>query len=134
VPDKSPDHDVAVVKSSVSSVSRLVGIFVILSQWLMTVLSTTVVKKPGSLVKSFRVTAVKFISESPIASAAISTASIVSAAISTLATVSSTISLDSMSVPSVEATTWLASIVIPVPWVYKVSLSSRQVQVFVPVS
>jgi len=106
---------VLVVKSSVSSVSRLAGLSVIFSQWLMTELSTTIDKKPGSFVKSFRVTAVKFSSESPIASASISIAAIVSAAMSALAIVSSTISLDSMSVPSVEATTWLASIVIPVP-------------------
>jgi len=105
VPDKSPDHDVAVVKSSVSSISRLVGVLVILSQWLTTELSTTVVKKPGSFVKSLKVTAVKFSSESPTASALMSTASIVL----------STISVVSISVPRVALTTLLTSIVIPVP-------------------
>jgi len=78
---------------------------VILSQWLTTVLATTVVKKPGSFVKSLKVTAVKFSSESPTASALMSTASIVL----------STISLDSMSVPRVALTMLLASMVIPVP-------------------
>jgi len=121
VPPKSPDQEVAVVKSSVSSVSKLVGVFVILSQWLITVLSTTVVRKPGSFVKSLRVTAVKFISESPTASALMSTAFIVL----------STISLDSISVPRVALTMLLASIVIPVPAVYAVPLSKLHDQVLV---
>jgi len=77
---------------------------VILSQWLTTELSTTVVRKPGSFVKSLKVTDVKFISESPTASALISTASIVL----------STISLDSMSVPRVELIV-VPEIVMPVP-------------------
>jgi len=115
VPPKSPDHEVAVVKSSVSSVSRLVGVLVIFSQSCLCSSSPTEVRKPGSFVKSFRVTAVKFSSESPIASASISTASIVSAAMSALAIVSSVISLVSIAVPSVEAITLLASIVMPVP-------------------
>jgi len=60
--------------------------------------------KPASFVKSLRVTAVKFNSESPIASAAMSTAVIVS----------STISVVSIEIPST-AFSKLPVILIPVP-------------------
>jgi len=89
-------------------------VLVILSQWLTTVLATTVVKNPGSFVKSLKVTAVKFISSSPTAFVVISAAS--------------------MSVPRVALTMLLASMVIPVPAVYAVPLSNLHNQVFVPAS
>jgi len=48
--------------------------------------------------------------------------------------VKSVISLPSIVVPRVEVITLLASMLIPVPAEYSVSLSNKQVQVFVPVS
>jgi len=70
------------------------------------------VTNPASFVKSDKVTAVVFNSESPIASALISTASIVL----------STISLDSMSVPRVELIV-LPAMLMPAPSKYTVPLS-----------